>query len=280
MHYRSVLSYQAITRFIFRIELSKKGETDYISRKNLIQQLGESTPLFEADIYGDTAQFYWADEEDVWTTADRAQDYRRNLAFRFLTGNAAMLQIGNRGESSLVRPHLRMVFHNFRQYGNYPAEYFFGRLRAALGNSTLLPSSRLLIDEVQASFLLKGLSLGDVDVAHGANWAGAKQTVLDHDDKVCGYQFGDHLDATTKAKQSDSAYAHEETIPLETNSCPRHTRPRAHAGRLACDELEPHAFQVHGLLRVSELQPVCWIGCDPQRAGERAPRAGAVPESR
>lgn len=209
MKLRSALSYRAISRLQFRIDLPSKGTKKYKSDKEILRRLNGVTPLLDADTSEGKAIFSRLGDDIgdwVFVSADRADQYRHNRALEVRPGEPAILQLGYRGPD--MPRHLRMTFDRFAGSVDYRMPKFLADLRKAIGEPRFISAARLTIEDLRTTFLINGLESDDVCVKH--HGYDTLEIIFRCDLEGseakfnCGYEFGASLNAEDDKDDSES----------------------------------------------------------------------------
>jgi len=204
MHFRSALSYESIDRLAVRIKLPKKGEPSYRAEEALTRALKHELCLRALEPEGSKATFWQRTEDEIThMVANRANHYRHNYGRRIRNEDAAIVQWGCRGT-----PHIRILFDDFAHKKHYDLFDFFEGLHLATGIDREYFESRVIVDELDATFDLIGLGLGDIQAQHRGIYAGSRCEILEKESsELCGYEFGTlrrpaplHLDRATECE--------------------------------------------------------------------------------
>ncbi|SDI16948.1 hypothetical protein [Variovorax sp. OV700] len=196
-----------IRRLAFRIELVPPGADAPLSEKELVRSLGENYPFCKMKVEGDTATFAGLDGNGEPASFDfsGASAYRYSFGALVDQGGPVVVQLGLRSAGELDPPHLRVIIDECARKDRRLLVWLMRYLAALCGEPGPFDESRITVEHIDAAFFLDKRTIEEVEPVHQSTLAGALETMVDAEGRICGFQIGQHLDAHEKAEMPCTA---------------------------------------------------------------------------
>jgi hypothetical protein len=207
MEFDSSNDFVALRRLVFRIDLAPPGTDAHLSEKELARSLSENYPFYKMKVKGDTATFSGLDGDGEPASFDfiGARGYRHNFGALVDQGGPVVVQLGLRTAGESDPPHLRVIIDEWATNSRYSLVWLMQDLAVFCGESGPFDESRITLEEIEADFFLDQWTIEEVEPAHQSASAGALDTMIDAEGRVCGYQLGEHLDPRAQAEMPCTA---------------------------------------------------------------------------